>query len=267
MHDDNSPSTSTDSSYVTIATARTSAAERHIVILELLASHGHVQVTDLANRLSVSEETIRRDLRVLERAERLSRAHGGAVPVRVTSLAAADPEGRALVDQISNQLPDEGAVFLGGDVTGEQATAMLADASKLEVIVSRLDVAISLSSLVDLPVRSLGGEVSSSGEQSGEWSRLELEHIMVDTAVVFVTGFTEQGELMARPSDAAVLRTALRRAHTRVLALDSGSIPASHFTVFAHLTDFDVVVTNAEARTDESSPLAAVPTLIVASAP
>lgn len=54
------------------------AAERHDRILALLASTGHVRTEELARALSVSDETVRRDLSALERQGLLTRVHGGA---------------------------------------------------------------------------------------------------------------------------------------------------------------------------------------------
>ena len=55
------------------------AEERHREILAALARQGSVRVTKLANRLSVTEETIRRDLDKLQDDGVLSRIHGGAL--------------------------------------------------------------------------------------------------------------------------------------------------------------------------------------------
>lgn len=55
------------------------ANERHKFILEQLRLHGRVKATELAQELSVSEITLRRDLNELHDAGALSRVHGGAV--------------------------------------------------------------------------------------------------------------------------------------------------------------------------------------------
>src|SRR5699024_12620491 len=54
-------------------------AERQQKIIELLKEHKSVRVTELSNMFSVTEETIRRDLEKLEKEEKLSRIHGGAL--------------------------------------------------------------------------------------------------------------------------------------------------------------------------------------------
>ncbi len=57
----------------------TQAAARYQAITDLLAAEGRVDVVDIANRLGVAQETIRRDLRAMESAGKLQRVHGGAV--------------------------------------------------------------------------------------------------------------------------------------------------------------------------------------------
>ena len=56
------------------------ALERQKRIMELLASEGAVSVSRLSVDLSVTEETVRRDLEKLEKQGSLKRTHGGAVP-------------------------------------------------------------------------------------------------------------------------------------------------------------------------------------------
>ena len=54
------------------------AITRRKVIKDLLQEHKSVTITDLAARLDVTKETIRRDLRAMERDNELIRTHGGA---------------------------------------------------------------------------------------------------------------------------------------------------------------------------------------------
>lgn len=55
------------------------ANERHKYILEQLRLHGRIRATEVAQELSVSEITLRRDLNELHDAGALSRVHGGAL--------------------------------------------------------------------------------------------------------------------------------------------------------------------------------------------
>ena len=60
-------------------------AARYQAITDLLAADGRVDVVDIANRLGVAQETIRRDLRAMETAGNCSEctaARFGSLPVR-----------------------------------------------------------------------------------------------------------------------------------------------------------------------------------------
>ena len=56
-----------------------SMTERHKNILEILQLQGSISVTDLSERLNVSEVTIRKDLTALETQNKLYRTHGKAM--------------------------------------------------------------------------------------------------------------------------------------------------------------------------------------------
>ena len=55
--------------------------ERKSEIINLLETHKNVNVSELAAQFQTSKETVRRDLRELEREGVLIRTHGGAMPV------------------------------------------------------------------------------------------------------------------------------------------------------------------------------------------
>ena len=57
------------------------SAQRRQAILSTLAVAGRVDVAPMADELSVTSETVRKDLIALERQGRLRRVHGGAIPV------------------------------------------------------------------------------------------------------------------------------------------------------------------------------------------
>jgi len=54
------------------------AITRRDVIREQLKEHKSIQITELADLLEVTKETIRRDLRTMEKDGELIRTHGGA---------------------------------------------------------------------------------------------------------------------------------------------------------------------------------------------
>jgi DeoR/GlpR family transcriptional regulator of sugar metabolism len=67
-------------------------AERKRWLLEVLNAEGKILASDLSKRLGVSEDTVRRDLRELDKAGLLQRVHGGALPRSRTSIHFAERE-------------------------------------------------------------------------------------------------------------------------------------------------------------------------------
>ena len=54
--------------------------QRKVYLLEILGKTGRIVAKDVSRELSLSEDTIRRDLRELAADGRLTRVHGGALP-------------------------------------------------------------------------------------------------------------------------------------------------------------------------------------------
>jgi DeoR/GlpR family transcriptional regulator of sugar metabolism len=67
-------------------------AERKRLLLDVLRMEGKIHASDLSKRLGVSEDTVRRDLRELDKAGLLQRVHGGALPRSPTSIHYAERE-------------------------------------------------------------------------------------------------------------------------------------------------------------------------------
>ncbi len=243
-----------------------SAIDRHQRIAALIDSDGRVEVSDLAERLAVSEETIRRDLRVLESDGRLLRAHGGAVrpPVASHSIPALDEADRPFFERIAAEIPAQGTVYLDGDALSTPVVSLLSAGTELTVVTPRLDLAIATSLRPGVEVISLGGEVSSTGAQSGEWARSTLADLHLDTVVIFADGCTENGTLLARPADALLRRAALTSARRTVLAFRMGESDPRRFTAFASLSDFDIVIASVDA---EASVLALRDDAVIVSEP
>ena len=63
------------------------AEERHEIILELLQEKRSITVTEIKDRLGISESTIRRDLNILDRERKLTKVFGGAVALDTASFA------------------------------------------------------------------------------------------------------------------------------------------------------------------------------------
>jgi len=167
--------------------------DRHKRILETIRDDQRVTVRQLSDRFSVSEVTVRRDLRELEQAGTLRRVHGGAVateraapelPVvhRMAELGACkDAIGRAAAALVQ----DGDAIFLGSGSTTTCVARYLTHCSDLTVITNALTVANELAMAVGVTVVVTGGVMRKS-ELSlvGHFVELALRELRVDKVII-----------------------------------------------------------------------------------
>lgn len=234
--------------------------ERFERLLGWLTSEGRIDVGDVAARLGVAQETVRRDLRVLESRAKLVRVHGGAVEVEHESLSspvrglasvagtgASLSEDRALLEALWAELPHTGTLLLGtGRLTLELAQVIVnaPPADDLTVVTNSLDVGLVLSRVSRLSVYNIGGTVSPrTRAQEGDWALTELRRVHTDVSVVCPTGISvERGLSQPTPAAAAVSQAEVA-AGSRVLALvEESALGRPSFVTFARVDEIDQIV-------------------------
>jgi DeoR family fructose operon transcriptional repressor len=226
---------------------------RHQVITDLLAADGRVDVVDIANRLGVAQETIRRDLRAMESAGKLQRVHGGAVRIVTGPLALRNSQpptaqdDLALADRIWQALPRRGTILLGnGSMMLALAHIIVGSPPEtrgLTIVTNSLDAAIVLSRASRLEVYNIGGTVSPiTRAQEGDWAVHELERLHVDVSVVCPAGISvERGLTQATPAAAAVSQIEVASGERVVALAGVGSLGTSAFVQFASLEQIDSI--------------------------
>lgn len=238
---------------VAVILAHAQASARYQSITDWLIAEGRVDVVDLATRLGVAQETIRRDLKSLEIAGKLQRVHGGAVRIETGPLptptlpTSEDADGRELSSRVWETLPRTGTLLLGaGELTLALAHAIVAsppDHAGLTVVTNSLDAAIVLSRASRLEVYNIGGTVSPvTRAQEGDWAVHELGRLHVDVSVICPAGISvERGLTQATPAAAAVSQVEVGSG-VRVIALASpATLGRDAFVHFAQLDEIDEI--------------------------
>jgi DeoR family transcriptional regulator, fructose operon transcriptional repressor len=224
-------------------------------ITRWLETEGRLDVVDVAARLGVAQETIRRDLRSLEEQGQLHRVHGGAVPLAIHALpsgsvAPAEPAGSddlELLEALWAWLPRDGTVLLGaGRLTTDLARVIVGDSppSKgLTIVTNSLDAAIVLSRAATVSVYNIGGTVNSTTRaQEGDWALQDLNRLHTDVSVVCPAGISVAGGLsQATPAAAAVSESEVRCGRKVIALVDSSALGSSAFVQFATLDQVDQI--------------------------
>lgn len=229
------------------------ARDRYAAIGEWLAAEGRIDVVDMATRLGVAQETIRRDLRTLERTGKLVRVHGGAVrvdagPLAIRPLAPpADPDETDLAQRVWRLLPRRGTILVGtGQLSLALAHAMVAtppDEPGMTVVTNSLDAAVVLSRTSRLEVYNIGGTVSPvTRAQEGDWAVHELGRLHVDVSVVCPAGVsTDRGLTQATPAAASVSQAEVACADRVLVLAGPDSLGTSAFVQFATLEQVQLI--------------------------
>jgi DeoR family fructose operon transcriptional repressor len=239
------------------ATATAAAVQsRRAGILTALAEAGRVEVGELARRLGVAEETVRRDLRSLEGEGLLVRAHGGAIPVGAGAEAGAaagvdagtardHAEGtRALATAVLELLPHDAGVYLDGGPVGEALAVLLTAERGIRIVTASVPVALAAAAVAEPPeIHLLGGVVGADGSATGHWARELAATLNLDVAVIEPTGIGVSGRLLAvDPDSAAVTESVAAVAETVLMVSGPPGLNASGLAGSIPLADVDRAV-------------------------
>ena len=226
---------------------------RHQAITDLLTADGRVDVVDIANRLGVAQETIRRDLRTMESAGKLQRVHGGAVRIITGPFTLRNSQPPTaqndieLAGRIWQALPRRGTILLGtGRLTLALAHTIVGSPPEtrgLTIVTNSLDAAIVLSRASRLEIDNIGGTVSPfTRAQEGDWAVHEMERLQVDVSVVCPAGISvARGLTQATPAAAAVSQAEVASGERVIAAAGVDNLGVSAFVQFASLEQIDSI--------------------------
>jgi DeoR family transcriptional regulator, aga operon transcriptional repressor len=202
-------------------------------ILERLANGGTVDVGELAEDLSASPTTIRRDLAALERQRLLARTYGGAVahavsyelPLRYKGVRHAE-EKRRIAAAAAATVAEGMAIGLTGGTTATEVARALADRQQLTIVTNALNIASELAVRPNIKLIVTGGLArSKSYELSGPIAEASLTGLNLDVAFIgvdgvdAVAGCTTHEEVEAHTNGVMI-----RHARQVVLIADSSKI-------------------------------------------
>lgn len=225
-------------------------AQRKKLILARLVQEGQVIAKDLAGEWSVSEDTIRRDLRELAARGRLQRVHGGALPA---SLADGDLRVResvsvrekvALGRTAAAMIQSGQVVILDGGTTAIQVARHLAPDLKATLITHSPNVAVELAAHSGIEIVMLGGRLFRHSMVNVGAALIDAaSKVRADSYFMGVTGVHPKAGLSTGDAEEAAVKRALheRAAETIVLASSEKLLAASAF-VIAPLSEVAAVV-------------------------
>ena len=235
------------------------ARHRQSLILQAVRSDGSARVSDLVQRLGVSDMTIRRDLEVLARDGLVEKVHGGAVlpgtpvghePGFETRLVLERPEKTAIARTAASMVTPGTAIALAAGTSTSALAQCLLDVPGLTIVTNSLHVTNLFGGTrgpdgtADSVVLT-GGVRTASDALVGPIADLTIRSLHFDLLFLDCYGFDPDAGLTT-PSlaEAETNRTFIRVARRVVLLADHAKWGLVSLSSFAHLDEVDVLVTD-----------------------
>lgn len=242
------------------------APERQQEILRLAREGGRVDVLSLAEQFQVTAETVRRDLKALDRAGLVRRVHGGAIPagrldfepdLAERDAVAADEKqriARAALAELPGGEGNSGSVILDAGTTAVRLAAEIPLEAELTVVTHGLPVAARLADHPGLTLHLVGGRIRHRTRAAvDDWALRAYREINADVLFLATNGFSLDGGLTTPDlAEAAVKRALVRAARRVVLLADSAKFGQQHFARFGELADVDLLITDTGLSPDDA---------------
>ncbi|OAT83517.1 hypothetical protein A6P54_21540 [Bacillus sp. MKU004] len=235
------------------------ANDRHKLISDLLEENEKIFVTELAGKMGVTPETVRKDLAFLEKEKRLTRVHGGAVkyvpdvqePLFRQKMNAQLEEKRIIGKLASRYVKDGDTIMLDVGTTTYQLAQALKGLQRLTIVTNSLAAADIINrsleaKIFDGKLVMLGG--MSNPEQksvAGALTIQMLRHFQFDKVFLSCGGVTTTDIFDYDLEESLVSETAMKQGKEIFLLVDSSKLNKASFCRIGAMGELHYVVSDA----------------------
>lgn len=231
-----------------------SSIERQRHIIEIVHKKGYESVLNLCKELKVSAVTIRKDLKFLEKNNKLFRTHGGASNTNPFTIDRTVNEKEGLQREEKRKIAIKAADYIeeNDSIIIASGTTMLALArelivkQKLTVITSALQVAGELVNQLNIDILQLGGLVrKSSSSVVGSYAEAILKDFYCTKLFLGVDGIDFEFGITTSNSMEAQLNKSMISMVQRVIVLaDHTKFGRRGFSKICGLDEIDEIITD-----------------------
>lgn len=222
-------------------------------ILGLLSEEGTIGISELARRMEVSVETIRRDVTVLAAHDEIIRMHGAiGLPsvVREAPFERRMRENRPAKDAIASlaatTIRDGESIMLDTGTTTSILARALLHHRRLTVVTNSSDIARTLATVNGNKVFMAGGELRSDSGAALGFSAIEfVSRFSVDHAIISAGAINaETGVMDYDLEEAQFGQAVLARGQRRVVVTDASKFGKKGLVRVCALQDFNELIVN-----------------------
>ncbi len=228
--------------------------ERQQTILNEVELHNRILLTDIAETLDVSIDTVRRDVKELDSEQKLRKVHGGAISLGFTTNSARNANIYALDEKTKiakkalTLLKDGSVIFIDGGTTCLELARLIPVNLELTCFTLSLPVAMELSAKPNVTVIFIGGQIAKEAQISiGANTIHNLSEIKVDYSFIGTGYVDSQYGLTEFDWDIVQLKKAvIKAAKKTVLLCISEKLNSQHRYKTCEINAINTMVTEVE---------------------
>lgn len=238
--------------------------ERHQEIAEMIKVNGKITIAEITGRYGISDESARRDLRLLEQKEICKRTHGGAIAVQQVNV-------RPPVDRDFDHMPifdnyreisraaaakirENDTVYLTGGSFGYIMVSFLPRDIRYTVIVNSVDIGKQLRGFDNIEVYLAGGKMRQSGSLVDSLANEFVSRLHFDLCFITGAGLTADfGLSNGTDETAAFQRTVIKNSRKRCLLIPGSKVGIDSFMKVCDVDMFDSIITDWDCVEDQIS--------------
>lgn len=230
--------------------------ERQKDIIRLLQIHGKVMVKDLAQRYQVSEDCIRKDLKVLEAQNQCKKAYGGAILKASHSelkefdhrITLYETEKKVIAQKAYSLIDEHDVIFLDTSTTNLFLADLIATGSKMmSVVTNMIDILQRLSTNKDITLLCVGGLYNHTTRSfHGAETNRQISQYRFDKAFIGSVGLhIDCGDIATYElEDGITKHTVLQHAKQAYLVMEAHKFNFDGNYKFASLSEIQGIITN-----------------------
>jgi len=236
--------------------------ERHQEIAEIIKNNGKITIADITKKYGISDESARRDLRLLEQKGLCKRTHGGAVisqQVNVRPPYDRDFNAMPIFDNYK-QIACEAAklinkndiVYLTPGSLGYIMLSFLPRDIYYTVVVNSVDIAKELRGFDNIDVYIAGGKMRQSGSVTDSLAKEFVSRLHFD--ICFITGgglTSEFGLSNGTDETASFQRAVIKNSRKKCLLIPGAKVGVDSFIKVCEADTFDSIITDWECVEDQ----------------
>ncbi len=229
--------------------------ERHQEISDIIKTNGKITIFEITEKYGISDESARRDLRMLEQKGICQRTHGGAIIPRQVGVR--PPANRDFVNMpvydnykgISraavNMIKENDTVYLTSGSFGHIMISLLPRDIHFTVVVNSVDTAKELRDFENIDVYVAGGKMRQSGSLVDSLANEFVSCLHFDICFITGSGLTaEFGLSNGTDETAAFQRTVICNSRKRCLLMPGTKIGVNSFIKVCDIDYFDTIITD-----------------------